>query len=206
MVETIDEYFAKGCGRCPRFGTPDCSTQKWVQGLRQLQELCLEQGLRESLKWGHPCYTYQDRNVAILGAFVADFRLTFFDASLFDDRHGLLEKQGPNSAHPSTIRFANSQQVATRRAEIVELFQQALSNVEAGRKPVKQKTELVLPAELVQALASDFELNQAFEALTPGRQRSYVIHLDGAKTSSTRLARIAKFREHVIAGKGFNER
>ena len=80
MITDVEEYFALGCGRCPRFETPECSTQIWAEGLAELRRLCLAAGLEETAKWGHPCYMAAGRNIAIIGAFQQDFRLTFFNA------------------------------------------------------------------------------------------------------------------------------
>jgi uncharacterized protein YdeI (YjbR/CyaY-like superfamily) len=88
MIEDIEDYFARGCGRCGRFATPDCSTRRWEEGLRGLRRLCREAGLAETVKWGHPCYMHAGRNLAILGAFRGDFRLSFFDAALMRDPEG----------------------------------------------------------------------------------------------------------------------
>jgi uncharacterized protein YdeI (YjbR/CyaY-like superfamily) len=78
MITDIKDYFSKGCGRCDRFATPDCSTQKWNSGLKELRRICLDVGLVEVVKWGHPCYVHGDRNIAIIGAHRAEFRLSFF--------------------------------------------------------------------------------------------------------------------------------
>jgi uncharacterized protein YdeI (YjbR/CyaY-like superfamily) len=95
MITDIDDYFSKGCGRCERFATAECSTKRWDSGLRDLRQLCLDAGLAETVKWGHPCYRHSDRNIVVLGAFRNDFRMSFFNAALMQDPEGLLEKQGP---------------------------------------------------------------------------------------------------------------
>ena len=94
MITDIEDYFVHGCGRCERFATPDCSTRIWVDGLRDLRRLCRGAGLSESLKWGHPCFLRGDRNIAIIGAFQKDFRLTFFNAALMKDPEMCLKSRG----------------------------------------------------------------------------------------------------------------
>ncbi len=96
MITISSDYFEKGCGRCDRFATPDCSVQQWQLGLKQLRQICLEIGLTEQVKWGHPCYTHKGRNIAILGAFRKDFRLSFFNSALLKDSQKILIQQGPN--------------------------------------------------------------------------------------------------------------
>lgn len=206
MISDIEEYFAKGCGRCERFATPDCSTQRWQNGLNDLRRICTASGLTEAVKWGHPCYMSAGRNIAIIGAFRGDFRLSFFDAALMKDPEGVLEKQGQNTQHPDMIRFTDDAQVADMEPIIRAYLQEATGYAEAGIKPPKQKTEIDWPEELLKALEGDPELAEAFHALTPGRQKSYAISLNSAKKPETRISRIAKFRPKILAGKGALER
>lgn len=206
MITEIEDYFAKGCGRCDRFATPECSTRIWAVGQAGLRRLCLAAGLTEMVKWGHPCYMHAGRNVAIMGAFRDDFRLTFFNAALMTDPDGVLTGQGPNSQHPDCIRFTDNAQVALMASVIAAYLTEAMGYAQAGVLPVKVVPEIALPDELVEALDMDPELAEAFAALTPGRQRSYVINLAGAKAAATRVARIAKFRGQILAGKGALER
>lgn len=206
MITAIEDYFTLGCGRCARFATADCSTRLWSGGLQDLRRICLGVGLTETVKWGHPCYMHAGRNIAIIGAFRGDFRLSFFDAALMKDPEGVLEMQGANARHRDMFRFTASDQVAVREPVIRAYLTEAMGYAEAGIKPPKDESEIDLPEELVEALDADPELAEAFHRLTPGRQRSYVIALNGAKASATRMARIAKFRGHIIAGKGATER
>jgi len=112
MITEIEQYFSNGCGRCERFATPDCSTRQWGRGLTALRRICLDSRLVETVKWGHPCYMHAGRNIAILGAFRSDFRISFFNAALMKDPQGVLEKQGPNTQHADMIRFTKNTQVA----------------------------------------------------------------------------------------------
>ncbi|NKB89067.1 MAG: hypothetical protein GKS06_12700 [Acidobacteria bacterium] len=206
MITDVAEYFSKGCGRCERFATADCSTRRWEAGLQRLRSICLDMGLTETAKWGHPCYTHDGRNVAIIGAHREDFQLSFFDAALMKDPAGVLEKPGPNTQYPCLLRFAADVEVAEMEPTIRAYLEECVGYVKAGVKPPKTRGEVELPSELVEALDSDRELAEAFHALTPGRQRSYAINLSSAKKSTTRISRIAKFRDKIIAGKGALER
>jgi uncharacterized protein YdeI (YjbR/CyaY-like superfamily) len=206
MIFDVDEYFAKGCGRCARFGTADCSTKRWLPGLLALRRLCLEAGLLETAKWGHPCYMHAGRNVVLIGALRGDFRLGFFEAALMRDPEGVMERQGPNTRHPDTIRFADVGRVEALGPVIRAYLREAMGYAEAGLRAPKGAAEVELPEELVEALDMDPELAEAFAALTPGRQRSYVVNLTGAKGAETRRRRIAGFRGKILAGKGATER
>ena len=206
MITQIDDYFTKGCGRCARFDTPECSTALWSKGLDVLRAICRDAGLIETVKWGHPCYMHANRNIAITGAFRDNFRLTFFNASLMKDPDGVLEKQGPNTQTAGVIRFAATDDVVTHAATIRSYLQEAMGYADLGITAPKTVREVPIPEELTDALDADPELAEAFYALTPGRQKSYAFNLNSAKQSATRVARIAKFRDKIIAGKGALER
>lgn len=206
MITDIDDYFAKGCGRCARFATPDCSVRRWEAGLRDLRRICRAAGLVEAVKWGHPCYMHAGRNIAIIGAFRDDFRLSFFDAALMTDPEGILEKKGPNTRHRDMIRFTDTAQVARIEPALLSYLAEAMGYAEAGIRPPREDSAIDLPDELLEALDADPELAEAFHRLTPGRQRSYAIHLGSAKTSATRRARILRLRDKILAGKGALER
>jgi uncharacterized protein YdeI (YjbR/CyaY-like superfamily) len=189
MITQIEDFFTLGCGRCERFATADCSTRQWAEGLLALRALCRDMGLVETLKWGHPCFMHAGRNIAIIGALRKDFRLSFFNAALLQNTPDVLEKQGPNTQHADMIRFTDNGQVAQKEAVIRACLHEAMGYAEAGVLPPKTATLIDLPDELVDALDADSELAAAFHNLTPGRQRSYVIHLNSAKKSATRIAR-----------------
>lgn len=205
MISEIEDFFEKGCGRCARFATPDCSARKWSAGLAELRRICLSAGLAETVKWGHPCYMAAGRNIAIIGAFRGDFRLTFFNAALMKDPRSVLERQGENTQHANMISFAGATQVLQSEPVIVSYLQEAIAYAEAGILPEREDSPLELPSELIDALDGDPELAEAFNRLTPGRQKSYVINLASAKKSETRVARILKFRDRILAGKGATE-
>ncbi len=205
MTTDPQTYFADGCGRCERFATAACSARCWASGLAALRRICLELGLVETAKWGHPCYMHAGRNVAIVGAFQDNFRLSFFQAALLKDPDGLLEKAGPNTQHADMLRFTSNEQVNERERVIRTYLTEAMAYADSGLVVPKEHREIELPEALSEALDADSELATAFAGLTPGRQRSYVIALSSAKTSATRRARIERFREHIFKGKGANE-
>jgi len=203
MITEIETYFTQGCGRCPRFATPDCSARIWAEGLATLRSLCLAAGLTETVKWGQPCYTHAGRNIAILGAFRSDFRLTLFDAARLNAPEGLLSRQGPNSQTADAIRFTATDQVLARAEAIAALLAQSQRLGKAGPRPAP--APLQMPEALRIALAQDPELAEAFQRLTPGRQRSHALHVGSAKALATAEARIAKLRPRILAGKGATE-
>jgi uncharacterized protein YdeI (YjbR/CyaY-like superfamily) len=206
MIVDPGDYFARGCGRCARFDTPDCATRRWAEGLAALRRLCLGAGLVETAKWGHPCYMHAGRNVAILGAHRDGFRIGFFEPGLLVDAQGVLAPSGPNTRHPDTIRFTANGAVAAMAPAVAELLAQGKAHAEAGRRAPREAGEPEVPDALADALDADPELAEAFARLTPGRRRSYAVALSSAKTQATREARVARFRDRILAGKGATER
>lgn len=140
--------------------------------------------------------------IVVMGALRNDLRLSFFNAALMKDPDGVLEKQGPNTQHRDMIRFTLNNQVVKMKPVIASYLMEAIGYAEAGIRPQKQQDELELPDELLEALESDPEVAEAFHGLTPGRKKSYVINLNSAKKAETRISRIGKFREKILAGKG----
>jgi len=206
MITDAKEYFAKGCGRCDRFATADCSTRRWHAGLKDLRRICKDAGLEETAKWGHPCYMHADRNIVLIGAFRDDVRLNFFNDALMKDPKGILEKQGPNTGHANVLRVSDTADVARQEKVILAYLKEAMSYAKAGLLPLKTKADIELPAELVDALDADDQLASAFHSLTSGRRKSYIINLNTTKNPATRIARIARFRDKILAGKGATDR
>jgi uncharacterized protein YdeI (YjbR/CyaY-like superfamily) len=206
MITDPATYFISGCGRCDRFATPECSAAIWADGQALLRTLCLDAGMTETAKCGHPCYMHAGRNVAILGAFRGNFRLSFFHASLLRDAGGLLEKQGPNTQNPDMLRFTSADDVAQKSAIITAYLHEAMQYAEAGFLPAKVARVLDIPDELIEAMDCDPELAEAFHALTMGRQKSWAFHLNATQVAATRFARIARARDKILAGKGALER
>lgn len=206
MITDIEDFFSRGCGRCARFDTPDCSTRRWTSGLLELRRICRAAGLEEHVKWAHPTYMAHGRNICIIGTFREDFRLSFFKAALLKDPEGVLERQGPNTQTPDCIRFTSNAGPEAMEPVLRAYLAEAVDYAARGIVPPKVTQEFDVPEELTEALDADPELAEAFAALTPGRQRSYYFTVGQAKKSETRTARVEKFRDKIIAGKGAQER
>jgi uncharacterized protein YdeI (YjbR/CyaY-like superfamily) len=174
--------------------------------LQLLRRICRGAGLEETVKWGHPCYQHAGRNIAIIGALRSDFRLSFFNAALMADPEGVLKRAGGNTRHPDMISFTSEADVDRLEPIIRSYLGEAIGHAEAGCKPPKDESQIILPEELVEALDIDAALAEAFFRLTPGRQRSYVLNLNSTGSADTRRNRISKFRGKIIAGKGASER
>ena len=206
MITDPDVFFEKGCGRCDNFDTPACVTKDWADVLARLREICLGEGLEEVAKWGHPCYMHAGRNVALIGALRGEVRFSFMNASLLDDTEGVLVANGPNTAVKGVLKLHGLEEVEAQADTIRAYLRQLMEHAEKGTVPPKVEKDFDWPEELTEALDADPELSEAFHDLTPGRQKSYLINLNGAKQSETRVRRIKKFREKILAGKGAMER
>lgn len=180
-------------------------TARWGREMQAVRDLLLESGLEEALKWRKPCFLHNGNNIAILQPMKNFLALLFFKGVLLDDPEGLLEAQGPNSRSSKRVVFRSPADVSEHAAAVQGLARSAMA-VEAAGLKVGPPAELDLPEELTEALAADSELSEAFDALTPGRQRGYAIHISGAKQAATRRDRIGKCRSKILAGKGFQER
>lgn len=206
MITDVDDYFTKGCGRCAKFDTPACNALRWLPVQLPLRDVCLDLQLEETAKWGHPTYMFGDRNIAIMGAFRDHVRFTFFNAALLTDPLGLLEKPGKHAQHPSMIRLTSEKQMRDTLGSLRAYLEEAMDYARAGTLPPKTVKEFDIPTELTDALDGNPALAEAFDALTPGRQRGYFMHIGDAKQSATRTARIDRCRPRILAGKGYNER
>jgi uncharacterized protein YdeI (YjbR/CyaY-like superfamily) len=177
----------------------------WRGEIEKLRSILLECGLDEDLKWGKPCFAFEGKNVAIIQPFKEHCSLMFFKGALFKDTHGLLRSQGENTQSALRLEFTSEAQV--KKTVLKSYVKQAIEAEKAGLTvDFKAKRELELPAELTQILKKDRKLAKAFNSLTPGRQRSWVLYFTGAKQSQTRTARIEKSIPKILAGLGMNER
>lgn len=207
MNPEIDAYFVNGCGRCPLGGTPDCKAPKWQEEMKELRKIVLSCGLDEGLKWGVPCYTHGGKNVTIISAFKSYAALSFFKGSLLKDEQGLLERPGENTQAARIIRFESVDQIAALEPVLRAYLFEAIELEESGAKvPFKDISDQSVPKELEEALHEDPVLKAAFDALTPGRKRGYLLHIAQAKQSSTRVARIEKCIPNILSGKGLHDR
>lgn len=203
MQTTIDGYFAEGCGRCTKFSTPQCKVHQWADALQALRQLALASGLTETVKWGMPCYTADGTNVAMVSAFTDHCVLSFFQGVLLTDPDGLLEAPGPNSRQVRRFSATSVTAVRDRAPALAALLQDAITVARRGdRVPAVTAVASPWPDELRDAFAKDPVLEAAFTALTPGRQRGYLLHFTQAAQSATRARRIAHAVPAILAGKG----
>lgn len=207
MNPQVDIYFADGCGRCKLGGTPQCKVRNWESELTFLRRVVLDCMLTEELKWSQPCYTFQNKNILIISAFKAYCAINFFKGALLCDAEKLLVAPGENSQSGRQLRFTSVQQIIDLEPIVRSYIYEAIEVEKAGLK-VKTKTieEYAIPEELQQKLNADIFYKQAFDALTPGRQRGYILYFSQAKQAKTRIDRIEKSLDKIIKGKGFNER
>jgi uncharacterized protein YdeI (YjbR/CyaY-like superfamily) len=188
----VDFYFSKA--------------EKWQQELTALRMIILNCGLAEELKWGVPCYTFQHTNVVLIHAFKEYCAMLFPKGALLQDTSGILVQQTENTQAHRQIRFTNAQEIATLEPTIKAYIYEAIEVENLGLKvPFKPTAEFSMPEEFRHKLAETPALQAAFEALTPGRQRAYLLHFAAPKQAKTREARIEKCTPQILSGKGLNE-
>jgi uncharacterized protein YdeI (YjbR/CyaY-like superfamily) len=179
---------------------------KWQAEMEQLRAIILQAPLAEELKWGKPCYTFEGSNVLIIQPFKEYCALMFCKGALLEDAGGILVAPGENSQAARQIRFTSVQQIAEQEARIQQYIQEAIAAEQAGLKVAyKETSDFEVPAELQAAFAENAALDAAFKALTPGRQRGYLLYVSGAKQSKTRTARIEKCAPQILEGKGMHD-
>lgn len=205
MNTSVDHYFVAGCGRCPLGGTPDCKVHSFTPELKLLRALVLDCGLREECKWGAPCYTYQGKNVVMVSALKDYCCISFFKGSLLNDEQNLLVKPGPRSQAARLLKFTTLDDIARIEAEIKSYIFQAIEVEKAGLKVSFEKNPEPIPDELQLKFEEDPIFKAAFEALTPGRQRGYLIHFAQPKQEKTRLSRIEKCTPMILSGIGLHD-
>lgn len=204
--QRVDNYLSEGCGRCPLGGTPQCKVHRWPEELKALRRIVLDCGLTEELKWSVPCYTYKKSNIALVSAFREYASLSFFKGSLLQDAHGILTAPGENSQASRQMRFTNVREIVQMESIIKAYIFEAIEVEKAGLKVnFKKVSEFPVPEEFRQKLDEMPALKKAFEALTPGRQRGYLLFFAAPKQSKTRTARIEKYMKQILDGKGMND-
>lgn len=206
MNPEVDLFFVDGCGRCPLGGTPDCKVHNWTEELRQLRRILLECGLTEELKWSVPCYTFENNNILILSAFNDFCSLSFFKGALLKDTENLLEKPGPNTQAARLIKFKDVETINELEPVLKAYVKEAIEIEKAGLKITFEKRPEPIPEELEEQFANDPSFESAFFALTPGRQRGYILYFSQPKQSKTRVSRIEKSKANIFEGKGMQER
>ena len=179
----------------------------WRDEFALLRDLCHEAGLEEALKWGQPCYTAGGKNVVALQAFKGSCALGFFQGVLMNDPAGLMHQPTENSQSARRVSFQSMADIEGQRSSLVALLREGARVARSGEKVNFKPTEAFeMPEELEAALKADAAFGAAFHALTPGRQRGYILHFSGAKHSATRTARIGKHRDRILLGKGLQDR
>lgn len=178
-------------------------SKKWQKEQQELRTIVLDCQLNEELKWGVPCYTFQNSNIVLIHEFKEYCALLFFKGALLNDTNGLLVQQSKNVQAARQIRFTNLKEITDQKALIKAHVYEAIEVEKAGLKVIlKKTTEFEVADEFKMKLEQDPLLAKAFKALTPGRQRAYLLHFSSPKQSKTRETRIEKAREKILAGKG----
>jgi uncharacterized protein YdeI (YjbR/CyaY-like superfamily) len=207
MNPKVDAYLVDGCGRCNLFRTPQCKVNFWREEMALLRQIVLECGLTEELKWSVPVYTFEDKNVLIVSAFNENCVLSFLKGALLKDEKKILEKPGENTQSGRVVRFTDLQKVFELETVLRDYIREAIEIEKSGEKvKFKEISEHEIPAELEAKFAENPEFNAAFDRLTPGRKRSYYIHISQAKQSKTRIERVEKCTPKIFSGKGFFDR
>jgi uncharacterized protein YdeI (YjbR/CyaY-like superfamily) len=180
--------------------------KKWKEEFEKLREIVLDCELTEDFKWMHPCYTFQGKNIVLIHGFKEYCALLFHKGALLKDPHGILIRQTENVQAARQIRFSNAQQIEDMQLILKTYIDEAIEVEKAGlRVEYSQDTEAAIPEELDNKFVEIPELKAAFEALTPGRQRAYLLYFNAAKQSKTRESRIEKYLPHILDGKGMND-
>ena len=179
------------------------NTKKWREELTVLRSIVMNSGLGEELKWGAPCYVHEKANVIIIHGFKDYFALMFFKGALMKDPQNLLHKPGENTQSGRQIRLTSMDEMLGQEEVLRAYIQHAIEVEKAGEKVITKKTEeYPVPSELEESFAENSVLQHAFYGLTPGRQRAYLLHFAEAKQSATRKARIEKYTQRILNGKG----
>ena len=206
MNKTVDKYLTEGCGRCPLGGSPNCKVHKWTSELELLRKIVLDCGLTEESKWGVPCYTFQKKNVLIVSALKEYCCISFFKGSLLSDHKNLLVKPGPNSQAARLFKFNNLDEIKKIENDIKTYIHESIEIEKAGLEVTFKKNPEPMPKELEVKFKEDPVIKTAFEALTPGRQRGYILYFSQPKQSKTKIMRIEKCIPMILTGIGLHDK
>ncbi|MEQ8674782.1 MAG: YdeI family protein [Aggregatilineales bacterium] len=180
--------------------------KQWQEEFEALRTILLDCPLTEELKWGQPCYTFQDKNVVLMHGFNEYCALLFHKGVLLKDPEDILIQQTENVQSARQIRFTKVQEIVEMEAVLNAYILEAIEVEESGLEvEFKDTEEFTMPEEFQRKLDEMPELQTAFEALTPGRQRGYLLYFAGAKQSKTRTARVEKYIPQILDGKGLND-
>jgi len=192
MNPKVDWYFTKN--------------EKWEKEIKKFRTIILDCGLNEELKWGCPCYTYQNSNVVLIHVFKEYCALLFFKGSLLNDPNGILVQQTENVQAARQLRFTSLKEITSSENTIKSYIYEAMEVEKAGLKvKLKKTTEFKMPEEFKVMVSKNKALKKAFESLTPGRQRGYLLYFSSAKQAKTRESRIEKYTKHILNGKGLED-
>jgi uncharacterized protein YdeI (YjbR/CyaY-like superfamily) len=192
MNPKVDFYFDKA--------------KQWQEEIEQLREIVLDCGLTEELKWGCPCYTFEKTNIVLIHVFKEYCALLLFKGALLNDPNGILIQQTANVQAARQIRFTNVKEIVKQKKILKAYIYEAIEVEKAGLKvPLKKATEFSIAEEFKNKLDKKPALKKAFYALTPGRQRAYLLYFSAPKQSKTRESRVEKYIPLILDGKGLND-
>ena len=192
MNPKVDWFFAKDT--------------KWQKEYEKLRTIILDCGLTEELKWGCPCYTFENTNIVLIHGFKEYCALLFFKGALLNDPNGILIRQTKNVQSARQIRFTNVREIVKMEKNLKAYVYEAIEVERAGLKvKLKKTSEFKIPEEFQKRLDKNAVLKKAFNSLTPGRQRAYIFYFSQAKQSKTREARVEKYIKQILNGKGLND-
>ena len=197
---------AKKAKRNPKVNEYLRKAKKWQQEFEKLRMIILDCGLTEELKWGHPCYTFQESNIVLIHGFKEYCALLFFKGALLNDPNGILIQQTDNVQAARQIRFTNVREIVEMEPTLKAYINEAIEVEKAGLEVNYKKTsEFKIPEEFQKKLDEIPALKTAFDALTPGRQRGYILYFSAPKQSKTRESRVEKCLQQILNGKGLND-
>jgi uncharacterized protein YdeI (YjbR/CyaY-like superfamily) len=192
MNPKVDEFLSKA--------------KKWKEEYEKLRNIVLDCELTEEFKWMHPCYTFEKKNIVLIHGFKEYCALLFHKGALLQDAHGILIQQTENVQAARQIRFTNVQEIVEMETILKAYIYEAIEVEKAGLEVnFKKNTEFKIPEELQNKFDEIPALKTAFEALTPGRQRAYILYFSGPKQSKTRQSRVEKCMQQILNGKGLND-
>ena len=177
--------------------------EKWQEEMEKLRHICLDCGLNEEFKWDQPCYTFNNRNIVIIGGLKDNCALSFFKGALLYDAEGILKAPGENTQSGRWVKFSSVQEIAEMEPVLKAYIYEAIEVEKAGLNVVLKTTaDFPIPEEFKIKMDAMPALKTAFYALTPGRQRGYLLHFAAPKQSKTREARVEKYVPQILSGKG----
>jgi uncharacterized protein YdeI (YjbR/CyaY-like superfamily) len=180
--------------------------EKWQEEYKKLRTIILDCGLTEEYKWMHPCYTFQENNIVLIHGFKEYCAILFIKGALLKDAKGILIQQTENVQAGRQVRFTNLREIVELEPILKAYIHEAIEIEKAGLKVnYKKATEYSVPEEFINKLEEVPGLQDAFDALTPGRQRAYLLYFSAPKQSKTRESRIEKYMPQILVGKGLND-